>query len=63
MRFQIFRGWFGSGNHTADEEINKWLEQNPNIEIIDFKYQNNTKCNEHSICIMYKELTENETSI
>ena len=39
----------------ADDQVNIWLDANPNIDILDFKYcESDSK--HHSICIMYKEV-------
>lgn len=49
-----FKVFIGTIDEKADENLNKWLEQNKNIEIIDFKFQQ-ARYGDHSICIMYKE--------
>lgn len=51
MKFKVF---LGTINEKADEKFNKWLEQNKNIEIINFQFQQ-ARYGDHSICIMYKE--------
>ena len=50
---QKFKIFMGNSNETADIKANEWLKENPNIEIIDVKYQQVD--NDHSICILYKE--------
>lgn len=51
VKFKLF---FGTLSDTADEQVNEWLEEEKNIEVIDFKYQQ-ARFGDHSICIMYKE--------
>ena len=51
QKFKIFIGY---EDKTADIEANKWIEENPNIEIVDIRYQQ-ARYNDHSICILYKE--------
>ena len=51
QRFKIF---VGNYNNTADEEANKWLEENPNVEIVEMRYQQ-ARCGDHSICILYNK--------
>ena len=50
QRFKIF---MGNSGYTADDKANEWLEENPNIEIIEMRYQQ-ARCGDHSICILYK---------
>lgn len=38
---------------TADQLFGEWIEDNPNVKIIVFKYQQ-SHC-EHSIAILYEE--------
>lgn len=52
VKFKIF---FGDLQHSADQTANEWLIHNPNIEILQMKYQHTTSHRYHSICIMYKE--------
>ena len=42
-------------NNSASDEMNLWLEQHPNVEILEFKYQHTTTYWHHSICILYRE--------
>lgn len=55
LKFKIF---FGNDSKlsggTADDKANAWLKENPDVEIIDMKYQQ-SRFGDHSICIMYKE--------
>lgn len=57
VKFKIFFGssvnQLGKGM-TADDKANAWLVENPNIEILQMKYQQ-ARYGDHSICIMYKE--------
>lgn len=57
VKFKIFFGCstnqLGRGM-TADDKANAWLVENPNIEILQMKYQQ-ARYGDHSICIMYKE--------
>ena len=48
-RFKIFMGTSGM---KADKKANLWLEENPDIEIIDMRYQQ-SRYGDHSICIFY----------
>ena len=49
-----FKIFFGNVNHYADKKANIWLKENPNIEVVEMKYQQ-ARYGDHSICIMYKE--------
>ena len=49
-KFKIF---MGSQKNHADTKANKWLEEHPNISIINISYQQ-ANSNDHSICIFYK---------
>ena len=49
-----FKVFIGSINYTADDMANEWLEEHPNVEIINMKYQQ-ARYGDHSICILYKE--------
>ena len=51
-RFRIFRGVFGAID--ADEKINEWLDENPDVKIIDYKFNLSTYGN-HAICVLYRE--------
>lgn len=53
VRFKLF---FGANNNMADDKANTWLNQHPNIKIIEMKYQQ-ARYGDHSICIMYEEKT------
>lgn len=48
-RFKIFMGTTGM---QADEKANMWLEENPDIEVINMRYQQ-SGYGDHSICIFY----------
>ena len=50
IRFKIF---MGNVRLTADIEANYWMEDHPNIEILEMKYQQ-ANAGDHSICIMYR---------
>lgn len=39
---------------SADEQFNTWIAENPDVKIIEFKYQHTTSNWHHSICILYK---------
>ena len=54
LKTKIFFGT-KTGNYTASDEMNLWLEQHPNVEILEFKYQHTTSYWHHSICILYRE--------
>lgn len=49
---KIFIGMNIAGK--ADEKFNSWIENHPDIYILQFEYQQ-TAHGEHSICILYKE--------
>lgn len=46
--------FFGTSRCKADDDFNEWSKDNPDIEILNFKYQQ-ARCGDHSICILYKE--------
>ena len=50
-KFIIFAG---NVNNKADIKANKWLEEHPNISIINVNYQQ-ANLGDHSICIFYEE--------
>ena len=48
--------FFGTRTENdASDEMNAWLEQHPNAEILEFEYQHTTTYWHHSICILYRE--------
>ena len=49
-RFKIFMGTYAM---KADVDMNEWLDENPNVKVVDFKYQQ-ARFGDHSICIMYE---------
>ena len=51
--------FLGTSLNPADEKFNKWIIDNPNIEILEFKYTQQERFN-HSICILYKDLDNKE---
>lgn len=59
IKFKIFFGT-ATGDH-ADTKLNRWLSENPNVRVIDYKYQQ-ARMGDHSICITYTE-TNYETSV
>lgn len=52
MKTKIF---FGTKIEAATIEMNAWLEENPDVELLEFKYQHTTAHWHHSICILYRE--------
>lgn len=50
---KIFYGAFGQSCPTADELFNEWIAENPNVEIIKFRYAQ-ARFGDHSIAILYK---------
>ena len=53
VKFKIF--W---GNHTsvsADTKLNQWLDENPDIKIQSYQYQQ-ARLGDHSICVEYVEV-------
>lgn len=52
VKFKIFFGTLSE--NTADLKLNKWLSENPDVAIIDFRYSH-ARMGDHSICIMYEE--------
>lgn len=50
---KIFYGAFGRNCPTADELFNEWIAENPNVEIIKFRYAQ-ARSGDHSIAILYK---------
>lgn len=53
MKAKIFTYSGDVCDRHADEKLNEWLEDNPTVCIIDFRYQQSG--NGHSIAILYKE--------
>lgn len=51
---KTFHGNFNRSEENADYKMNLWLKDHPNIEIIEFRYQQ-ARYGDHSICILYKE--------
>lgn len=51
---QKFKVFLGTYMNPADIQVNKWLEDNPNVTVISYRYQQ-ARMGDHSICIMYKE--------
>lgn len=51
---KTFNGNFNVNSTSADEKFNKWINDHPNIHIIEFKYKQ-AHCGDHSICILYKD--------
>lgn len=51
---KTFFGTTSFGGISADIEFNKWIQEHPNIEILEFRYQQ-ARYGDHSICILYKE--------
>lgn len=50
-----FKTFFGNNTMTlADDELNKWLDANPNVRVVGYQYQQ-ARMGDHSICIMYEE--------
>ena len=47
--------FFGTKANSADHELNLWLAEHTNVEIINFKYHHTSTYWHHSICILYKE--------
>lgn len=54
IKFKIFDSY---PTMSADKRLNKWIKENPDVEIIDFGYAENG-IYEPSICIEYKEATK-----
>lgn len=50
---KIFYGAFAQSRKSADELFNEWILDNPNVEIIDFRYAQ-ARMGDHSIAILYK---------
>ena len=51
------RIFFGTNGLPADVDFNKWIKDHPNIEILQFKFQQ-ARYGDHSIAILYKENEE-----
>lgn len=54
LKSKIFFG-LNQEHNSADYKFNQWLIENPDIEIVEFKYQHASTYWHHSICILYKE--------
>lgn len=50
---KTFYGAFTQSRKTADELFNEWIVENPNVEIIYFRYAQ-ARMGYHSIAILYK---------
>ena len=48
-----FKIFMGSTSWKADIDANEWLNEHPEIKVVDFKYQQ-ARFGDHSICIMYE---------
>ena len=47
--------FFGNqGGTRADILFGEWIEEHPNVKIIEFKYDQ-ARYGDHSICILYEE--------
>lgn len=51
-KFKIF---FSTTTADAGERLNQWLDENPNVRVIDYQYQQ-ARRGDHSICIRYDEV-------
>lgn len=51
IKFTVFHDKFP---RIATTSLNKWLADHPNVEILDFQYQQSAD-GVNSVCIMYKE--------
>lgn len=51
---KTFHGNFSRGTESVDCKMNLWLKDHPNIDILEFRYQQ-ARYGDHSICILYKE--------
>ena len=40
---------------TADQLFGEWIEEHPNIKILQFEYQQGKYCCDHSIAILYED--------
>lgn len=45
--------FMGTGSDQADDKFNAWIQDHPDIEIIEFRYQQ-ARYSDHSIAILYK---------
>ena len=55
-KFKIFHSTVNDG---ADVAANEWLEQNPDVKVIDFQYtRRNLSGDYNHLCILYEELGE-----
>lgn len=56
MALTKFKIFFGSaGQECASDALNRWLDENPNVRVIDYRYQQ-AQFGDHSICIRYEEV-------
>jgi hypothetical protein len=63
IKFKIFKPgtavsnkFYGPQKHSADYFINRWLEENPNVEIISWQTTPVGTTNELYITIQYREV-------
>lgn len=53
LRFKIF---FGTNIYRADEKLNAWLEEHPELEVVDYRMHHELdNIFDHAIFITYKE--------
>lgn len=55
FKFKIF---FGTSFYPADEKLNEWIDEHPELEIAEFVYRHGE--HGHSICISYFSKPDND---
>ena len=60
IQFKLFEA-FHRPYISTEEQVNKWLKENPNIKVKDFKFQGHISDNRHyeALYLMY-EISEKE---
>ena len=55
--FKIFSSYMVGGVYTvtAADSLNSWLEENPDVTIIDWQFQQTDQPSMNSICIEYEK--------
>lgn len=53
IKFKIFSGDFSCDDNQPDVKANEWLEEHPEVRVIDWKYAMTDHCGD--ICISYVE--------
>ena len=53
VKFKIFSGNFVDEDNQPDTKVNRWLEEHPEVRIVDWKYAMTDRTGDIYICISY----------